>query len=403
MFTKHCLIVEDEVGIQNVLSRILLSADIPSSSCTNAASMISLVEKKDTALIFLDIGLERSDALESFRKLREVNFRGAIQLISGRSPDVLEAVRQFGEQEGLRMLRPLSKPFRSSAIRKILVDERLMNPRGADSEIVLEKDDVEPLSEGSFWCRPWISFQTRKLAYVEVNLRVPRSYARSRLIVKPFEPETPEQQLMSFRYCQKQMPEVEQALALMETPFSIILPANLRHWKSINIPSLGSEGDAAARSQTITLDFTEDDVFEDVDMAQRVLLQLRIQNIRTRLSGAGVRYLQANLDQLPFQEVVINGNLLEESFERRTGSPISRAVDAAKRAGAVVLAGSISTRSTAFDILKRMDADLYVDGNLDRQFIPLTEFATDWRAYKTGEGTSIRRALPEDFKKGFLV
>jgi len=403
MNNKHCLIVEDEVGIQNILSRILLSADISSSSCTNAARMISLVEEKDTALIFLDIGLERSDALESFRKLREVNFQGAIQLISGRSPDVLEAVRQFGEQEGLRVLKPLSKPFRSAAIRQILADEHLINSKAADADTLLEKDDVEPLSEGSFWCRPWMCFQTRKLASIEVNLRIPRGDTRSRLIVKPFEPETSEQQLMGFRYCQQQIWEVEQALAYTETPFSVVLPANLWHWRSINIPSLSCEADGAARSPMITLDFTEHDVLEDVDMAQRVLLQLRIQNIRTRLSGAGGRYLQSNLDSLPFQEVALNPKLLDGSFEERTGLPIAGIVEAAKRSGAVVLAGPISTGSSASSILKRLGADLYIDGSLQRPFTPLAEFAAEWRTNKTEEGASIRRALPEDLKKGFWV
>jgi EAL domain-containing protein (putative c-di-GMP-specific phosphodiesterase class I) len=202
--------------------------------------------------------------------------------------------------------------------------------------------------------------------------------------------------LTSFRHCQKHIPEVQKALALTEVPFSVVLPAHLQHWKFINIPSLSSTDDVAAISPFITFDFTEDDVFDNYEVAQKVVLQLRIQNIRTRLSGAGSRYLESNRELLPFQEVVLNPNLLVQPFTDRTSLPISRIAHQSKRAGAVVFAGSINTRS-AFSPLKATGIDLYIDQDFGRHSIPLHEFAKEWPSHKVAAGASVRRAAAEDF------
>lgn len=65
------------------------------------------------------VGLGRTDAIDGIRILERARFKGAVQLISGKDPDLVDAVRAIGERHGLKMLAPLQKPFRSEQLRRI--------------------------------------------------------------------------------------------------------------------------------------------------------------------------------------------------------------------------------------------------------------------------------------------
>jgi DNA-binding response OmpR family regulator len=68
------------------------------------------------ALIVLDFELGRSDAVEVMGQLAGLKYAGAVLLISGRDEETLGDIRRIGEQQGLTMLVPLRKPFRSKEL-----------------------------------------------------------------------------------------------------------------------------------------------------------------------------------------------------------------------------------------------------------------------------------------------
>jgi CheY-like chemotaxis protein len=70
-------------------------------------------------LLFLDVALQGSDAIDVVRALREQCFRGAVQLVSGHH-GLLEHIKRVGERYGLRMLAPVHKPFRAGQIEQIV-------------------------------------------------------------------------------------------------------------------------------------------------------------------------------------------------------------------------------------------------------------------------------------------
>ena len=118
--TSFCLIVDDEKGIRNLIARSLRNHLVMTEGCGDASSALDALKLRTPDLIFLDISLERSDAIEVIRGLGEMKFDGAVQLMSGRDLRSLEEIKRVGEKHKLRMLPVLRKPFRGDLIPGIL-------------------------------------------------------------------------------------------------------------------------------------------------------------------------------------------------------------------------------------------------------------------------------------------
>jgi DNA-binding NtrC family response regulator len=76
------------------------------------------------AVIFLDVALLRSDAIDVLRGLGERQYRGTVQLMSGGRPSLLEAVARIGARHGIKLAAPLNKPFANEAIAQIVASLR---------------------------------------------------------------------------------------------------------------------------------------------------------------------------------------------------------------------------------------------------------------------------------------
>gem|GEM_PF-3283556 len=406
--TDHCLIVEDEPGIQEFMAKVLQLSGISSTLCSNASEMLKYIQEKEVRLIFLDLALEGSDAIEVLHSLSELKFRGTIQLMSGRGHDVMAHIFKIGEELGFRMLEPLMKPFKTSAIRQILSNENMMIEKAANAAIYELEESV--LTGTSFWCLPCLSIQTRKLDHIEVNVRVSNPDLAAHAKIIDFKPETSNEQLLLFRHALAELSMLERELALTETPFSVIIPSQLNHWKSIKISSLiNNPQKNAAKAHFIVLDFSEEDVFSDLAAARDIMVQLRIQNIRIRLSHAG--YKLASLtgnDKLPLQEVVIDSELLNQRYEDHAHAAILKVIAYCKATGATALTGLVN--SSVLGWVGKNGFDRYISDSLytfkaggnnasSEKRKPLDEFKREWSPYRTSNGSIIRRASPSDFSK----
>jgi CheY-like chemotaxis protein len=120
---NFCLIVDDEPSIQSFLSTVLTSANVACRACSAVDAMLGALALRRPELIFLDAALEGSDSVDALRRLAQFGYQGAVQLISGRAPDILEELCQIGQEYGLKMRTPLQKPFSAPQVRHILKRE----------------------------------------------------------------------------------------------------------------------------------------------------------------------------------------------------------------------------------------------------------------------------------------
>ncbi|GGK07735.1 EAL domain-containing response regulator [Luteimonas terricola] len=71
-------------------------------------------------LVFCDLRMPGMDGVEFVRHLAAMGFRGALALISGAEPRVLQAVEQLAREQGLDVLGRLAKPVQPAELRALL-------------------------------------------------------------------------------------------------------------------------------------------------------------------------------------------------------------------------------------------------------------------------------------------
>ena len=165
----RCLIVDDDPKIRHFLSLILHGAGVDAIEVANGNAILERLTPP-AALIFLNVGPNTSDALRVIETLSKARYAGAVQLMSAHGLPALENLKLLGEQNKLRMLPSLRKPFDSGAIRKILETEKLGDrPAGA-----VKADLAEALARGwtESWYQPKINLRKKQLAGVELFTRV---------------------------------------------------------------------------------------------------------------------------------------------------------------------------------------------------------------------------------------
>ncbi len=115
-----CCVVDDDAGICKALSFTMRKLGFETAEIATPTALDQTMETKSPALIFLDLGLGESGALDVLPILVQHGYTGPIQLMSGRSQGVLDEIVAVGEQQGLTMLPALVKPFRMGVVKELV-------------------------------------------------------------------------------------------------------------------------------------------------------------------------------------------------------------------------------------------------------------------------------------------
>jgi FixJ family two-component response regulator len=118
-------IVDDQQAICKTMAIMLDGLGVESASYQTASSAIDSLDQRRPDIIFLDMCLEESDAIDVIKGLSEKKYAGIVQLMSGGKLPLLEAVQRIGARGGLVLRPPLQKPFRAADIRQVIVSAGL--------------------------------------------------------------------------------------------------------------------------------------------------------------------------------------------------------------------------------------------------------------------------------------
>ena len=115
-----CIIVDDDPDVCRIIRHPLQRRGISAIVCGSTAELQAALGKVKPGLIFLDAGLPDTGTVDPFDALAGVHCNAWIQLISGKSQPELAELALEGEDWGLRMLPPLTKPFPNGAIATVV-------------------------------------------------------------------------------------------------------------------------------------------------------------------------------------------------------------------------------------------------------------------------------------------
>jgi len=135
-------VIDDDASVRSSIEAVLAQLRMKAASFQMAKeALASLDAGHHPAIIFLDVALLRSDAIDVLRGLGERHYGGVVQLMSGGRQALIEAVQRIGVRHGIRLAAPLHKPFEREAIMQALLAS---HPAGANAPT-----GREPTSEPS--------------------------------------------------------------------------------------------------------------------------------------------------------------------------------------------------------------------------------------------------------------
>ena len=123
--TPYAMVLDDEEAICRFFTQALAKLGVESSTYQESGPAFVALVQRPPDILFLDVALKRSNAIDVMHCLAERRYTGTIQLMSGGSLELLNAVQCIGAHEGLVLPPPLQKPFRAEAIRDAIASAGL--------------------------------------------------------------------------------------------------------------------------------------------------------------------------------------------------------------------------------------------------------------------------------------
>lgn len=120
------LVIDDDATMREFITTTLAQLGMQSRGYITAKQALASIESCHPAIIFLDVALLSSDAIDVIRGLSERRYGGVVQLMSGGRPSLLQAIARIGARHGMRLAPPLGKPFEREAI--VAVVESVRRP-----------------------------------------------------------------------------------------------------------------------------------------------------------------------------------------------------------------------------------------------------------------------------------
>jgi len=77
------LVIEDEEEVRDILSAILIKGSYEVETASDGSQGVEIFDKKEFALVFTDLGMPGRSGLEVAEKVKSINEKGPVALITG--------------------------------------------------------------------------------------------------------------------------------------------------------------------------------------------------------------------------------------------------------------------------------------------------------------------------------
>jgi EAL domain-containing protein (putative c-di-GMP-specific phosphodiesterase class I)/DNA-binding NarL/FixJ family response regulator len=178
--TLRALAVDDETFQLKLISRQLAKLGIADTrTCDSAAAALSLLRSEPGSfdLICCDLQMPHMDGVEFLRHLGEMQFKGALVLISGEDERILRTAERLAKAHGLQVVGALHKPVSPEQLARAVdaagqsSPQRSRNPGG---QRIYTGDEVAAAIDGGQlvnWYQPTVELSTGRVRGVECLVR----------------------------------------------------------------------------------------------------------------------------------------------------------------------------------------------------------------------------------------
>ena len=403
---NSCFIVDTDPAVRKIIANAVASTGAMSIELDSLEAVADRLVSFSPSLIFLDISLRDSDAIDVIMKLSEKKYRGAVQLITGHSELVVGNVHSAGVRHGLNMLVPLSKPYSVSAIRAVVTQQlrRLEEEGGAEGAVV----DLDVALQNGWvevWYQPKIDLKLRRIVGLE---------ALSRVCHPQFGTVLPSEFVLhASRSCLRRL--TEHVMLTCMKDWSELQQFGLATKMAINVSADCLSGVPIARLirehrphhanwPGLVFELDEQQAAEAIEGLHDVASQLMIYDVAFAIDNFGTgRGSFSRLKRFAFSELKIDANYVQGCSANHQNATICRSiVELAHSFGAVSVAKSVEATEDLVELYK-MNCDMAQGHLLARPMalnglIPFLRVKAQRHRYLAGSGAAPSK-LPLQIEK----
>jgi EAL domain-containing protein (putative c-di-GMP-specific phosphodiesterase class I)/CheY-like chemotaxis protein len=353
-----CFVVDDESSIRHFLSLILHGLGVDTEEFPNGASFRLAMARRNPDLIFLNVRLESSEAVESVVALGRRGYRGYVQLMSKRGSAVLEHVKTIGQQHKLQMLPVLKKPFETLAIVDIMRELKLGHGTPMAARVRLDEALNNKWIE--FWYQPKIDLRKKQLVGIEAFARC-RHPQFGILLPEAFLPGGTDAEFVTLAEL-----AIDDALKTgvrfsehgVNLRFAVNIPVNALVKLSID-DIVGTHREEADQWLGLIIDVPEEQIVTDLALATEMTKKLAHLNVKLAIDHFGRGYSSlARLKEVPFAELKLDRTFVVNCGSDKVNAPLCKAViDLAHNFGSAAVAIGVEKASDAL-ALTTMGCDI---------------------------------------------
>jgi len=368
-----CFVIDEESSIRHFVSLILQGLGIDTMEFREHAQFRAACASHTPDLIILNINLDANDAILSLETLGKLGYGGAVQLMSNRGSAVLENLKHMGEQQRLRMLPVLKKPFETSAIQKIAAAQKLGFAKPTEARVSLA--DALNSNWVEFWYQPKVDMKRKRLAGAELFARV-RHPQHGIMMPGSFMQDADEASLATL---------AEQGLvSALKAGVSLSkIGVNLRIAINISLPALVKLPVADIvreyRPDTdnwpgLILDLTEEQIVKEISLACQMSEKLSPHNVRLAIDDFGRAHTAlTKVKELPFAEMKLARSFVTDCGTDKVNAPVCKTVIGLAHSFGALAVGIGIEKASEMTALVSMGCDLG-QGFLLGQPMPMERF-----------------------------
>lgn len=309
-------VIDDEVGICDFIACTLEALGLTAESFHTARDAVEALKGSRPEIVFLDVALGDSDAVDVIRSLGELNYAGVVQLMSGHRSALLNDVHRIGVFHGLNMCPPLEKPFRKEAVERAVASLPLHDrPSVAVSFApALQPGLDRALANGwlELWYQPKINLHTNAVVGAEGVIRyrhpthgihaidslLPHASAETRTALTEHFVVT----------ALRDWSELDRA----GIHFPITLSASFDALANVDLATLVRQNWPGSKNWPgLVLEVSEHETIRDLNLAHEIATQLRIYDITLAINNFGVGFSSLErLCELPFSELKLHASFV---------------------------------------------------------------------------------------------
>lgn len=369
-----CFLVDEESSIRHFLSLVLHGSGVDTAEFPDGASMRKAIGGQAPHVVFLNVSLDSSEAIESVIALGKAGYRGAVQLMSNRGAAVLDHVKSIGLQHKLNMLPVLKKPFETEAVLKILKTLKLgILPASGEASMALS--DALAKNAIEFWYQPKIDLRKKQLAGVEAFARA-RHPEHGIILPSAFMKDAAEGDIVKLAELSVTA-ALKAGLAFAKLGIHLRIAINIPVQALVKLPVpelVRAHRREGEKWPGLIIDVTEQQIISDLAVATELTKKFEPYNVRLAVDDFGKAYAAlTRIKELPFAELKLDRVFVTDCGSDKVNAPLCKTViDLAHSFGSVAVAVGIEKASDAVALVS-MGCD-YGQGFLLGQPMPEERF-----------------------------